>query len=132
MQQWLGLAVGLALALATVPALAGEGLRAFTAAGDTFQALSTLPAGEQAALTQLPDEQLAVIEGGQDVCIGCLNLAIAANLLSPGATAQTGAQSIAATGDESAAPAPRQGIAVILSVLSPGATQHIGAQTINY
>jgi hypothetical protein len=84
----------LALALAAVPALAGEEPGAPAAAGDTFRAFRALPAGEQAQLVALDEAQLAAIEGGQDVCIACLNIAAALNVLSPGATAETGDQSI--------------------------------------
>jgi hypothetical protein len=44
-------------------------------AGDSFQALSRLPAG----LSPLDDAQLAAVEGGQDaveVCVVCLNIAV--------------------------------------------------------
>jgi hypothetical protein len=34
-------------------------------AGDTFHALSQLSAAEQAALTPLPDDQLATVEAGE-------------------------------------------------------------------
>ena len=73
MPQRLGLAVALAVALAVVPALAGE---------------------EQAQLVALDEAQLAAIEGRQDVCVICANAALAINLLSPGATATTGDQTI--------------------------------------
>ena len=72
MRKSLGFALVVALAVSTVPALAGE----------SFHALSRLPAIEQAALPPLPDAQLAAIEGagkeGNDgcVCIVCLNLAV--------------------------------------------------------
>lgn len=68
MRKYLGLAIVVALVVSVVPALAGE----------SFHALSRLPAGEQAALTPLPDAQLATIEGtgGEvEVCIVCLNIA---------------------------------------------------------
>jgi hypothetical protein len=62
------ISVGLAFALmlAVVPAMAGE--------TETFQAFSTMAAGEQARLTALSDEQLAAIEG-QDFCFECLQSA---------------------------------------------------------
>jgi hypothetical protein len=69
MKKYLGLALVVALVVSVVPALAGE----------SFHALSRLPAGEQAALTPLPDAQLASIEGTGDdveVCIVCLNIAV--------------------------------------------------------
>ncbi len=53
MKQYLGLAMVFALVVSVVPALAGE----------SFHALSPLPAVEQAALTPLDDAQLATIEG---------------------------------------------------------------------
>jgi hypothetical protein len=85
----------LALALAAVPAFAGGGSGASTAVGDTFQALRTLPAGEQAQLTALNDVQLAAIEGTQvGVCLVCANAGVALNLLSTGSTATTGDQTI--------------------------------------
>ncbi len=90
MKPCIALTLVLALALAAVPALAGEEPGAPTAVGDTFQALRTLPAGEQAQLIALDEAQLAAIEGGQDVCVACLNIALPLNLVSPGATAQTG------------------------------------------
>jgi hypothetical protein len=93
MKPSIALTLMLALALAAVPALAGEEPGTPTAVGDTFQALRTLPAGEQAQLIALDEAQLAAIEGGQ-VCIGCLNIAIPANVLSPNAMAITGAQTI--------------------------------------
>src|SRR5919197_2741697 len=70
MRKQLRLAMVFALVVSVVPALAGE----------SFHALSRLPALEQAALTPLPDAQLATIEGtgGEldvDVCIVCLNIA---------------------------------------------------------
>jgi hypothetical protein len=69
MRKYIGLAMVFALVVSVVPALAGE----------SFHALSQLPALEQAALTPLPDAQLATIEGtGEEVelCIVCLNIAI--------------------------------------------------------
>jgi hypothetical protein len=53
MKTVIGLAAVLALALSAVPATAG----------DMFQALSLIPASEQAGLTPLTDAQLAAIEG---------------------------------------------------------------------
>ena len=96
MQHRIGLAVVLALALAAVPALAGEGPSAPTAVGDTFRALRTLPAGEQAQLVALDEAQLAAIEGGQnDVCLGCLGgLNIPAVVLSPGTTLEAVTQGV--------------------------------------
>jgi hypothetical protein len=70
MRKYLGLAIVVALVVSVVPALAGD--------GESFHALSRLPAGEQAALTPLPDAQLATIEGTGsevEVCIICLNVA---------------------------------------------------------
>jgi hypothetical protein len=61
----IGLALALALALSSAPAIAG----------DSFHALSSLPAPDQANLTPLPDDQLASIEGGLtivDVCRVCI------------------------------------------------------------
>ena len=78
MKPCIALTLVLALALAAVPALAGEEPGAPAAVGDTFRALRALPAGEQAALTPLPDAQLATIEGTGsevEVCIVCLNIA---------------------------------------------------------
>jgi hypothetical protein len=68
MRKYLGLAMVFALVVSVGPALAGE----------SFHALSQLPAVEQTALTPLPDAQLAIIEGGSDdveVCIACFNIA---------------------------------------------------------
>jgi hypothetical protein len=53
MKTVISLTVALALVLSVVPAIAG----------DTFRALSSMPAGEQGILTPLSDEQLAAIEG---------------------------------------------------------------------
>ena len=68
MKTVIGVAIALALALSVVPAIAEE---------DTFQALSTMPAGEQGLLTPLSDEQLATIEGEGwgDRCTFCSNYA---------------------------------------------------------
>jgi hypothetical protein len=64
------ISVGLAFALmlSVAPAMAGE--------TDTFQAFSTMAAGERARLTALTDEQLAAIEGeGSDFSQYALNYA---------------------------------------------------------
>jgi hypothetical protein len=53
MKAIISVAAALALALSCVPAIAG----------DTFRALSSMPAGEQKLLTPLSDEQLAAVEG---------------------------------------------------------------------
>jgi len=53
MKTVISLAAAVVLALSAVPATAG----------DMFQALSTIPAGERARLTALTDDQLAAIEG---------------------------------------------------------------------
>jgi hypothetical protein len=53
MKTVIGVAVALALVLSVIPATAG----------DTFRALSSMPAGEQELLTPLSDEQLAAVEG---------------------------------------------------------------------
>jgi hypothetical protein len=53
MKTVIGLAAALALTLSAVPATAG----------DKFQALSMIPAGERARLIPLTDDQLAAIEG---------------------------------------------------------------------
>ncbi len=60
----------------------------------TFRAFSKMVVTECPALTPMTDDQLAAITAGQDVCLVCANLAIAANLVSPGATARTGNQRI--------------------------------------
>ena len=88
MKQSIALTLVLALALAAVPALAGEEPAAPAAAGDLFQAFRALPAGEQAQLVALDEAQLAAIEGGQnDVCLGCVGgINIPAVLVSPGTT----------------------------------------------
>jgi hypothetical protein len=80
MRKYLGLAMVFALVVSVGPALAGE----------SFHALSQLPAVEQTALTPLPDAQLAIIEGTDkdghkkskkhssddvEVCIACFNIA---------------------------------------------------------
>jgi hypothetical protein len=97
MKPCIALTLVLALTLAAVPALAGEDPAAPTAVGDTFQAFRNLPAGQQAQLIALDEAQLAAIEGSQvavGVCGVCLNLGIAANVLSTASEATTGAQSI--------------------------------------
>jgi hypothetical protein len=66
MKAVIGLAAALALALSAVPATAG----------DMFQALSLIPASEQAGLTPLTDDQLAAIEGGNILELIHLLLAI--------------------------------------------------------
>jgi hypothetical protein len=78
------------LSLMTIVALMS--LAAPVMAGDTsFPALSKLPA---TARTPMTNAQLAAIEGRQNVCVICANVAAALNLLSPGATATTGNQRI--------------------------------------
>ena len=95
MKPSIALTLVLALALAAVPALAGEGPGAPTAAGDTFHAFRTLPAGQQAQLVALDEAQLAAVEGRQvGVCVVCANAGVALNLLSTNSTAQTGNQTI--------------------------------------
>ncbi len=98
MKRSIALTLALALALAAIPALAGEGPGAPTAVGETFWALRTLPAGEQAQLVTLDEAQLAAIEGGQTCSFNvlgvCANAAVPIALLSPGATVQTGQQNI--------------------------------------
>jgi hypothetical protein len=66
MKTVIGLAAALALALSAVPATAG----------DMFQALSLIPASEQAGLTPLTDDQLAAIEGENILALINLLLAI--------------------------------------------------------
>jgi hypothetical protein len=53
MKTAISVVLAFALALSAVPAVAG----------DTFQALRTLPAADQATLAPLPDDQLATVEG---------------------------------------------------------------------
>jgi hypothetical protein len=68
MKTAIGIVLAFALALSVVPA----------GADDSFRALRTLPAMEQASLTPLPDDQLATVEGGLvivDVCVVCANIA---------------------------------------------------------
>jgi hypothetical protein len=63
MTRLIGAVMAVALLVSVAPVLAG----------DSFQALSRLPAG----LTPLDDAQLATVEGGQvDVCVVCLNIAV--------------------------------------------------------
>jgi phenylpropionate dioxygenase-like ring-hydroxylating dioxygenase large terminal subunit len=66
MRKYLGLAMVFALVVSVVPALAGE----------SFHALSQLPAGEQAALTPLPDAQLATIAGTGGAAVTQVNGAV--------------------------------------------------------
>jgi hypothetical protein len=63
MTRLIGTMMAVALLVSVAPVLAG----------DSFQALSRLPAG----LSPLDDAQLAAVEGGQvDVCVVCLNIAV--------------------------------------------------------
>jgi hypothetical protein len=63
MKRLIGAVMAVALLVSVAPVLAG----------DSFQALSRLPAG----LTPLDDAQLAAVEGGQvDVCVVCVNIAV--------------------------------------------------------
>jgi hypothetical protein len=63
MKRLIGAMMAVALLVSVAPVVAG----------DSFQALSRLPAG----LTPLDDAQLAAVEGGQvDVCVVCLNIAV--------------------------------------------------------
>ena len=59
MKAAMSLVVALALTLSAVPVIAG----------DTFHALRTLSAAEQASLTPLPNEQLAAVEGALNINI---------------------------------------------------------------
>ena len=61
MKRLIGVVCVLALLVAVAPAMAA----------DVFHAFSQLPTQEQAALTPLPDDQLASIEG-QAVCVTCV------------------------------------------------------------
>ena len=63
MTRLIGTVMAVALLVSVAPALAG----------DSFQALSRLPAG----LTPLDDAQLATVEGGRgfDFCVDCTNVA---------------------------------------------------------
>jgi hypothetical protein len=62
MKKLIGVVSVLAFLGAVVPAMAAD---------DVFHALSQLPTQERAALTPLPDDQLASIEG-QAVCVTCV------------------------------------------------------------
>jgi hypothetical protein len=65
MTRLIGAVMAVALLVSVAPVMAG----------DSFHALSRLPAG----LSPLDDAQLATIEGGQnevDVCVVCLNIAV--------------------------------------------------------
>jgi hypothetical protein len=66
MKTIISLAAAVVLALSAVPATAG----------DMFQALSAIPAGERARLTALTDDQLAAIEGENILMLIRLLLAI--------------------------------------------------------
>jgi hypothetical protein len=61
MKRLIGAVMAVALLVSVAPVVAG----------DSFQALSRLPAG----LTQLDDAQLAAVEGGFDFCFDCTNVA---------------------------------------------------------
>jgi hypothetical protein len=72
MQRLIGIVAVLALLVAVSPAIAG----------DAFHALSQLPTTERAALTPLPDKQLASVEGAQveGICLACLAVPTLVNL----------------------------------------------------
>jgi hypothetical protein len=59
MKPVIGLVLALALTLSVVPAVAS----------DTFHALTSLPAMEQASLTPLSDDQLAAVEGARQILV---------------------------------------------------------------
>ena len=59
MKRLIGAVMAVALLVSVAPVVAG----------DSFQALSRLPAG----LTQLDDAQMAAVEGGFDFCYDCTN-----------------------------------------------------------
>jgi hypothetical protein len=59
MKPVIGLVLALALTLSVVPAVAS----------DTFHALTSLPAMEQASLTPLSDDQLAAVEGARRILV---------------------------------------------------------------
>jgi hypothetical protein len=63
MERFIGVVSVVALLVAVAPAMAA----------DVFHAFSQLPTQERAALTPLPDDQLASVEG-QGVCIGCITI----------------------------------------------------------
>jgi hypothetical protein len=65
MKQWISLTLVLGMALAVDPTLAAEGSGAPKAGYANFQALRTLPAGEQAQLSALTDSELGIIVGAR-------------------------------------------------------------------
>jgi hypothetical protein len=69
MKRLIGVVCVLALLVAVAPAMAA----------DVFHAFSQLPTQERAALTPLPDDQLASIEG-QAVCVTCVAIVIVTQL----------------------------------------------------
>lgn len=85
------LVAALALTLLVVPAMAGD----TSSVGDgqgTFYALSKLPTAESTPLTQMTDDQLAAIEGGDNICVVCANANVQAQILTDKSTQQTGNQ----------------------------------------
>jgi hypothetical protein len=70
----IALVLFLALALQSVPALAGD--RPVVNNGSTtFQALSKMPGETRTNLVPMTDEQLASVEGERSFCFVCLNSA---------------------------------------------------------
>lgn len=70
----IALVLFLALALPSVPALAGD--RPVVNNGSTtFPALTRMPAETRANLVPMTDEQLASVEGERAICIVCVNAA---------------------------------------------------------
>jgi hypothetical protein len=79
-----------------------------SAESDTFFALQHLQAHEQgvpttveATVVKLSDHELATVEGGQDVCVICANVAVAANVAALNVTTGGGFTQVAATGTQS-------------------------------
>lgn len=84
MKRMLSLVAALALTLLTVPAMAAD-TPSIGETQETFYALSKLPTAESTAPTQMTDDQLAAIEGGQvsNVCVICANVGANAPIISP-------------------------------------------------
>ena len=64
----------LALALQSVPALAGDS-PVVNNGSPTFHALSTMPEETRVSLVSMPNEQLASVEGEAVFCFVCVNSA---------------------------------------------------------
>jgi len=91
MKRILSLVAALALTLLVVPAMAAD-TPSIGEKQDTFYALSKLSTAEPTTLTQMTDDQLAAIEGQDNICVVCANANVQAQILTNKSTQQTGNQ----------------------------------------